>query len=1241
MKTKYSVKKLLGVVLCIVLALSLALPAFADDEAGSGEIPAAEELSVPEPAPEQTPDEAAAEPGPESVPEEAAGQEPQAPEDESGAADPEGTADLGEDTGGSAQASEETDSAAPADEAASGSETGAGDAEGPEGTDDIRETGDQERQGGSEGLTVEETDEGPEERNASADGENADASGAKASDANASNANASDAEETVQEETEQKTAEKAASVPEAADAAEDGAAPMLLASSFDNSTKLPDGEYTDFTFEWGGGTGKLKFFLERIVVSGGKATGYFTTSSSSLTHIWYLGARASEGDDKSLFDPTTGKTGEGVVEVTDKAFSIPVKLNQQQDFSGRTTAMSVPHWVAYYYNIGIDESIVKEPADYSKVEAALARVPEDLSGYKKSRVKALQKAIDAVVYGLFEDEQARVDGFAKDIEKAVAALEKETLRVKFKAVDKKTGKRIKTARIVVRNAKGKTVKAVRDGVYELEDGKYTVTASAKNYRKNVVKSFRPSVEETVRLELEPKEKKPAGTIIFREDPDDPSKTNLFNTTTMFRVVKGTLAGKGSKTTLTVVLNGAGYHYLYKGTYEEAVANGPDKGSWIAGSVNADGKWEFVIPLSDGETYIPLAAVSQRQLEGYEAGELSIDQIFFERQLVLDLKKKTLTAGDYNAVEKITVASTAEQFKVVPESTMEVVGCPNSNNYACKPVIAMADGLYTKAFLGTAEEAAGDGAAVIGAASGFAVFRFELVNSFGENGKVIMFEDKKPVAVAFYNSDIQKWEDYKLTIDKAASLVTIEALGSDETPPENPAKPEETQDDSAVTTSAVDASTGLADGTYTPDSFSFSGGTGKVLIVCDGVEVKGGQTYAVIRFTKPGGGAASVDMLRANGQVYNGNNVFTIPVTLNRNNAIVARTTAMSQPHWVEYSIFIALAAAGEAQTGADVSENTGTMDEEAPAILGLKAKGEVETPYSDLIRIFEYEGGYYLIELDAVRDTARDTLEYRTEMEYQKLNPDRKDEKTEAGDDVEEAEPEKADEAGEGGDDEEGSSSSVSISELIAGLYENEIIKYLVIPEGKEVPAGMDKEVIIISQPADKTYISSEDAFRMIADLGAEKNILATGLEEFKDSDEYAWGGTCDDWDLRTFIMKKINLAIQSSEILPSDDKTLEKDLENMIRLGERSAQMDIGMFVDRSSDEKNGLAKAEWYKVYGVIYNCTDKAESLYKKAVGAASEKEKSEAEEQLKKRADELNEMKSEAKSAAEKKNSEDKK
>ena len=218
---------------------------------------------------------------------------------------------------------------------------------------------------------------------------------------------------------------------------------------------------------------------------------------------------------------------------------------------------------------------------------------------------------------------------------------------------------------------------------------------------------------------------------------------------------------------------------------------------------------------------------------------------------------------------------------------------------------------------------------------------------------------------------------------------------------------------------------------------------------------------------------------------------------------------------------------------------------------------------------------------------------------------------------------------------EEGAEVAESISEKIAKLYENEIIKYLVIPEGREVPAGMDKEVIIISQPSEKVYISSENAMEFFKQLGAEKKIAAAGMEEYKESGEYAYGGTYDKWDLKTFIMNKIDLAVESGEILPSDKKTLEKDLENMIRLGERSAQLDMAMFIDRSGDEKNALAKAEWLKVYGILCNSYEKAESLYDEAVSAASEKEKEEAEELLKTRAEENEKLKKDAKTAAEKK------
>ena len=73
--------------------------------------------------------------------------------------------------------------------------------------------------------------------------------------------------------------------------------------------------------------------------------------------------------------------------------------------------------------------------------------------------------------------------------------------------------------------------------------------------------------------------------------------------------------------------------------------------------------------------------------------------------------------------------------------------------------------------------------------------------------------------------------------------------------------------------------------------------------------------------------------------------------------------------------------------------------------------------------------------------------------------------------------------------------------------------------------------------------------------------------------------------------------------------------MKSFEKLASQAVQMDMAMFVDRSADEKNDLAKAEWYKVYGIIFDAQDQAEELYKKAVDKASEQEKKEAVEALK--------------------------
>ena len=70
------------------------------------------------------------------------------------------------------------------------------------------------------------------------------------------------------------------------------------------------------------------------------------------------------------------------------------------------------------------DALTYKSADYSGVEAAIAKIPEDLSIYTTASVSKVQDARDAVVYDKNITEQATVDGYAAAIEAAVEALVK-------------------------------------------------------------------------------------------------------------------------------------------------------------------------------------------------------------------------------------------------------------------------------------------------------------------------------------------------------------------------------------------------------------------------------------------------------------------------------------------------------------------------------------------------------------------------------------------------------------------------------------------------------------------------------------------------------------------------------------------------------------------------------------------------------------------------------------------------
>ena len=274
-----------------------------------------------------------------------------------------------------------------------------------------------------------------------------------------------------------------------------------------------------------------------------------------------------------------------------------------------------------------------------------------------------------------------------------------------------------------------------------------------------------------------------------------------------------------------------------------------------------------------------------------------------------------------------------------------------------------------------------------------------------------------------------------------------------------------KDDSSGTTSAVNNSTTLKDGVYTPDSFSWAGGSGRLAYIrCNKITVTGGKAYATIEF-----GSSSYDALRANGRVYSksggGNSTFVIPVKLNANNTIIGRTTAMSQPHWVKYNIYI-----GKAETKAEAekakeakkeaAEAKVEMSEKAPTITGLKSEEEDETEvkYAKYFKIFNYEDGVKLLSIDITDKTA--LKEEYTENAKKAVENSDNEEGLEY--------------------DDEGNIIARSSTEIIEGLYHNNIINYLLVPEDYDVPAGLDKEYIIIRVPAERTFAASEEALSFL-----------------------------------------------------------------------------------------------------------------------------------------------------------------
>ena len=481
-------------------------------------------------------------------------------------------------------------------------------------------------------------------------------------------------------------------------------------------------------------------------------------------------------------------------------------------------------------------------------------------------------------------------------------------------------------------------------------------------------------------------------------------------------------------------------------------------------------------------------------------------------------------------------------------------------------------------------------------------------------------------------------------------------------------------DTSGATSKVNSSTVLADGVYTPDRFTWSGGTGKVKIYCNKITIQNGQAYATLVFDSD-----HYQYVKANGNTYytskgGGTATVTIPIALNQNNKILGMTDKMSVAHEIEYTIFVYLAAAGNGTTLGGASANK-QLDEKAPDIMGLVYQSETKLDYAEYFKIYHYDQGITLLEIDMTKGTANDPEKLAAEVinaenetgESEDVAKDTDADQSTDSKDVKSENAAEEDTAAVGiSEDGEENLNGISEEELAAELYKGNVVKYLLVPEGVEVPVGLDQDMIVVQMPTDKTYTSTEALLEKMDELGLTDNVAAIGDKkkdckvdsvaekmEKKDGEDKAqvvYGGKEEKPDFKTLVKQETNLALLTSDILPretditdleenkdntdfkdkdkksnekkndkSDKKskkksedqsekqkelTVEEQIERFQQMTEKFALLGIPVIVDRSEDEQTDLAKYEWIKVYGVLFGCEDQMNTLFDQAVKDAGD-------------------------------------
>ena len=168
--------------------------------------------------------------------------------------------------------------------------------------------------------------------------------------------------------------------------------------------------------------------------------------------------------------------------------------------------------------------------------------------------------------------------------------------------------------------------------------------------------------------------------------------------------------------------------------------------------------------------------------------------------------------------------------------------------------------------------------------------------------------------------------------------------------------------------------------------------------------------------------------------------------------------------------------------------------------------------------------------------------------------------------------------------------------------------RYLLVPEGKEVPDDLASDIVVIQEPIQNIYLAASAAMDMFVSLDALDSIRFSSLKadgwyidqakEAIENGDILYAGKYSTPDYEQIVQENCGLAIENTMILHTPE------------VKEQLEKFGIHVLVDYSSYEPEPLGRTEWVKLYGLLTGHEKEAKDAFNKEQAAMEEVQNSAA-------------------------------